>query len=252
MAGHWRNPSPARLGDGASLSPNTVLAQGAGLWNSGQLTVTHSSVFGNVSSYIGGGLADLGSSQAIISAATFANNSATYGGGLINAGTGSGVIVSNSLFTHNRASYRGGAIDNEDILKVMTDTFAYNSALNGMGGGVANDGAFDSEIDSSAFFGNYANADGGAIYSASAHDLTFHALTLTNDSLSTNVAATGGGVSHNGGTLTILNSTLNANNAATGGNLAASSGTLSLKNTIIASGSPTNCVGSITNGGHNL
>jgi predicted outer membrane repeat protein len=232
----------------STISTNTLAVDGAGLANGGQLTVTLSSVFGNVASFAGGGFVNWGApSQVIISATTFANNSAPNGGGLYNGGTGSAVTVSNSLFTYNRASDRGGAIYNGEILRVMTDTFAYNSALNGDGGGVANLGVVDSEIDSSAFYGNAANADGGAIYSASTQ-----ALTLTNDSLSANVAATGGGVSHDGGTLTILNSTLNANNAATGGNLAASSGTLSLKNTIIASGSPTNCWGNIANGGHNL
>jgi predicted outer membrane repeat protein len=231
----------------STISTNTASVEGAGLLNSGPLTVTQSSLFGNVASGSGGGLANTGvSNPVLILATTFADNSAQFGGGLLQQGAQSVVIVSTSLFTHNSASLSGGGIYSSDVLKVMTDTFANNTAVNGGGGGLNTLGS-ESTVDGSTFYGNAANIEGGAIRSASTD-----VLTLTNDTLIDNVAGTGGGLSHNSGTLTILNSTLDGNQASTGGNLAKLSGIFTLKNTIIANGSPANCSGSITNGGHNL
>lgn len=231
----------------STISTNTASVEGAGLLNGGPLTVTQDSLFGNVASGSGGGLANVGTSNpVIISATTFANNSAQFGGGLIHQGSQSVVIVSTSLFTHNSASLSGGGIYSSETLKVMTDTFANNTALNGAGGGLVTLGDA-STVDSSTFFGNAANIEGGAIRSASSD-----VLTMTNDTLTDNMAGTGGGISHNSGVLTLLNSTLDGNQASTGGNLAKLSGIFTIKNTIIASGSPANCSGSITNGGHNL
>ena len=98
---------------------------GAGIVNAGTLTVTNSTFFGNSASNIGGGILNLGDSLTIINS-TFFGNSAGDTGGCISNLSGSLTII-NSTFSGNSATNMGGGIVNEDRLTVSNTIIAKNT-----------------------------------------------------------------------------------------------------------------------------
>jgi hypothetical protein len=147
---------------------------GAGIWNAGTLTLTDSTLRGNIASgrsAIGGGIYNEGGTVTV-TGSTFSGNSAVSqfltgggggignqgmltltdstfsgnsvsgpggGGGISNSGT---LTVSNSSLSDNSA-YRGGGIANFGTLTVSNSTLSDNSANGGIfgeGGGILNSG----------------------------------------------------------------------------------------------------------------
>ena len=121
--------------------------------------------------------------------------------------------------------------------------------MGGAGGAIANFGT--ATVTGSVFNKNNAN-DGGGIWNTGA-------LTIANSTFIANVATNIGGAIGSQGenaALTMINSTLvgNAASPGNGGNIAViSAGRAVLRNTIIAQGGQGgNCLGILTDGGHNL
>ncbi|MCO5206950.1 MAG: hypothetical protein M9928_18215, partial [Anaerolineae bacterium] len=207
---------------------NGFATNGGGIYNNGMLTVTNSTLSGNLSEDSGGAIYNYTGTLTVTNS-IFADNSAiAFGGGISNDNDGP-LTVANSTFSGNSANYGGGISNWSDTATVTNSTFFGNRAewLGGGGGG--------------AIYNNFPGT-----------------LTVTNSTLSDNsVDDSGGGIYNNYGTLTLTNSTF-ADNSATnsGGGVYNRLGTAHLAGTIFAnSASGNNCVnisGTLNDNGYNL
>ncbi len=167
-----------------------------------------------------------------------------YGGGIYNDyGT---LIITHSTLSDNNA-YGCGGIYNLGTLIIANGTLTGNSGGDD-GGGICNSSS-TLTITNSTLSGNSAGEWGGGIFNE------FGTLTIINSTLSGNSAYGGGGIANWYSTMTLTNSTLSGNSATDfGGGIFASGGAVAIVNgSIIAySSSGGNCIGWITDGGHNL
>ena len=126
---------------GCTLSGNSGY-NGGGIDNelSGGLTVSNSTLSGNVAGYGGGGVYNSPLATLTVSNSTLSGNSASYGGGIQNYGDVtfgfSRMTVSNSTLSGNSAAYGGGIWNNSYPVTVSNSTLSANSASNGGGGGI--------------------------------------------------------------------------------------------------------------------
>ena len=140
--------------------------------------------------------------------------------------------MQNSTLSGNSAPNGvGGGIGNNGMATVQNSTLSGNSAFNG--GSINNSGT--TTVQNSTLSGNSVSNTGGAIYTQQG------TVTVQNSTLSGNSAPGGGGGISNdvNGTLTVQNSTLSGNSAPnnSGGGIKNHSGTLTLQNSIVASNS---------------
>jgi predicted outer membrane repeat protein len=205
--------------------------EGGGLYNGGTLTVSNSTLSGNIaaggnSGSSGGGIYSSGTLT--VRNSTLSGNSATYGGGgIYSSGT---LTVSNSTLSGNSAtgdfSY-GGGISNTGTLTVSNSTLSGNTTSGGyygFGGGIVNGGTLT--VSNSTLSGNSATGDfsyGGGIYTESGT----RPVTLTNVTLTANRANTGGGLRVDFGSPVLHNTLIGGNfRGATGTTRDDVSGTL--------------------------
>jgi CSLREA domain-containing protein len=183
---------------------------GAGISNSGTLTVANVTFNNNRAANRGGGIDSTGTLT--VTGSTFTGNrtiSVVSEGGAINS-AGS-LNVSSSTFINNAASSSGfgggGAIMafNSNII-ISGNTFVSNQAQNGGAIRTRN----NATITNNTFMGNNANgANGGAIIS-----LTTGSVTITNNTFLDNTATSGGGgVSVFDGPTVVMNNNLLVNSA---------------------------------------
>ena len=118
---------------------------GGGIRNSGTLTLTNSTVSGNSSTDIGGGIYNVSGKSLTITNCTISGNSAQFtGGGIFNEANGN-VSISNTTITGNTAGTPdyggGGGIYNKYLgtLTVSSSTISNNSAT-AVAGGISNEG----------------------------------------------------------------------------------------------------------------
>jgi hypothetical protein len=203
-------------------------SDGAGIRNSGMLTITASTITRNISRGIailfnGGGIFNSGTLMVISS--TIVNNQG-LGAGIYNSGTlgiTSSTIASNDAVTMLRSA--GGGIENTGTLSISASTISANNISNegdsARGGGIDNNGT----------------------------------LTVTNSTISGNHGfGTGGGI-YNNGTLTVTNSTISGNFVGGLGRVGGLFGGGTLRNTILAGNRAPmlpDVSGSLDSQGHNL
>jgi hypothetical protein len=197
----------------AGLYGYSGFGRGAGLDNTGMLTVSNSTFSGNTNTalgYYGGGISNTGTLT--VSNSTLSGNTADSGGGIYNRGA---LTVSNSTLSGNTASYEGGGILNDGTLTVSNSTLSGNTATS-YGGGIENDGTL--MVSDSTLSGNTASHYfGGGI------DNFFGTLTVSYSTLSGNTASlAGGGIRNYDGTVTVGNSTMSGNTADYGGGISIS------------------------------
>ncbi|MEZ0299943.1 MAG: right-handed parallel beta-helix repeat-containing protein [Candidatus Methylacidiphilales bacterium] len=207
--------SSSRLFVADTTFDTNAATDGAGISNSGALSVTGSTFLSNVAGSSGGGIYNDTAATAAIANTAFTNNRAQFGGAIHNnAGT---VTIHNGTFTANSTVTtigKGGAIYNEvdGTLNITGSLFDSNTvtgpvATNG-GGGIATLGGTVSITDTTLKNNSGPTLTmGGGIYS------TGTVLSLTRTTLDTNQAGIGGGLYLSGGTVTIQNSTLSGNSA---------------------------------------
>jgi predicted outer membrane repeat protein len=206
---------------GSSISDNSA-PEGGGLWLESADEVTSSTFSDNTATRGGGGM-DGGT----ISNSTFSDNTALAGGAVYGGGT-----ITDSTFTGNTASgqgSQGGAV--EESGRITGSTFDGNSASYGgaVYGGSITASTFDDNsasyggavavlsgsITGSTFYDNSASSSGGAIWG---EDGT---VSLTDSTLVSNTAGTGGGIYFfpldSGQTFTVTHGTLWDNTAGQGG-----------------------------------
>ena len=110
-----------------------------GLFGSGQVTITNSTISGNSSGDIGGGIHAGGFSGLSVVNSTISGNSAGTSGGGIYASASGQVSIVNSTISGNSSGASGGGIYNlRSSLHLANTTISGNSA--GSGGGIYNDG----------------------------------------------------------------------------------------------------------------
>ena len=226
------------IGSGAKASISGVTirhgkssAQGGGIFNRGDLTLTSSTVSANAAPSTvagsGGGISNDG--KLTITSSTISGNTAgADGGGIYNFGGGTLTLTKSTVRGNTTSTQNGGGIHNSSTATI-TDTTINGNTTHVTGGGGAGGGIFNG-------FG--------------------FTLTIINSTVSGNATGNGSGI-YNLGTLTLKNTTVSANTANdVGGGINAHAGTFTLTNTIVAgntaaSKSP-DCAGSPTSQGHNL
>ncbi|HUF52437.1 MAG TPA: choice-of-anchor Q domain-containing protein [Dehalococcoidia bacterium] len=243
----------------STVSDNTA-GDGGGIYNYyGNVTLTNSTVSGNGATN-GAGIRNLGTLT--LTNSTVSDNTAGDGGGIFNSGT---LTLTNSTVSGNTAGREGGGIYNYHNLTLTNSTVSGNSA-NYSGGGIYNNGALT--LTNSTVSGNTASGGGGGIhnslpmwpYAPSAGNVT-----LTNSTVSGNRANYSGGGISNYHNLTLTNSTITSNTAdwdangtGDGGGIVGASA-VSLKNTIVAGNFDLSsvtvdpdCAETLSSQGHNL
>ena len=247
------------IDDNVTLSGLTITGgydkDGGGIFNSGTLTVTNTTLSDNSTrddgtmylpsrTYDGGGIYNSGSLT--VTNTTLSGNSATEnGGGIFNSGT---LTVTNSTLAGNLASSSGGGIENSGTMTITNSTLSNNSASSG--GGICNPYPGTLTVTNSALLGNSANYGGGIYNGGWTYDSG--KLMLTNSKLVGNSAERSGGGISNSGTLTVTNSTLAGNSADQGGGIYTSNdGTLTANNSIVCLNSGSDITGNY-NGLNNL
>ncbi|MEE4380243.1 MAG: choice-of-anchor Q domain-containing protein [Candidatus Competibacteraceae bacterium] len=212
----------------APVSLDYVFGTGGGLFNRGKVSLTNSTLSGNSAANFGGGFFNYSSGSVGVTNSTLSGNSAAdYGGGFINVGT---MSLTSSTLSGNSANFGGGFYNGDGgTVSVTNSTLSGNSA--DFGGGFSNFGTMS--LTSSTLSGNSAEDDGGGFFNASSG-----AVSLTNSTLSSNLANSGGGFANgNNGTVSMTDSTLSDNTAfgIGGGFSNDEAGTVSVTNSTLSS-----------------
>jgi len=103
---------------------------GAGIYNSGQLVLTNSSIHDNVASNAGGGLQNTGT-LILTSSSVYANHAGSIGGGLYNTGT---LTITDSTLSNNQATNGGGLAQSGGTSFLNSSTMAGNQGSTSGGG----------------------------------------------------------------------------------------------------------------------
>jgi hypothetical protein len=196
--------------DQAIVSGNETGEQGGGIYNRGTLTASDSTIESNSSGSDGGGLYNFEGALTLIGT-TVAGNTAVNSGGGIESYSGSTDLVGSTVSGNTATFGIGGGIENTDqaSLSLTNSAVTGNTAVNQWGGGIANVGWFT--LSDSTISGNVADRGGGVSNSGQA--------TLTNNTVSSNSAVgwDGGGILNlETGTLTVVGGTVSDNTAVFG------------------------------------
>jgi hypothetical protein len=232
---------------------------GGGLWNSGQLTLNHSTVTHNTANAIGG-VFNMG--QLTLNSSTVSHNIATNGGGggIFNCGanpgfqtyglcTGAPAILNldSSVVSNNIASSDGGGIENDpQAVTTLNGSIVSGNTAGGNGGGIENHGT--TTLDISSVSGNTGSSGGGIMNNGTA--------TLNGSAVSNNYSTGGaeffgggGGLSNglsNTGMTTLNYSLVRDNSAAyVGGGIFAGGGPMKINQSIVAGNSAVTAGGGI-------
>jgi hypothetical protein len=211
------------------LGPADVSGGGAGIWNTGALTVADSTIADNVSpagntnvsvSY-GGGIVNWGGT-ATITGCTITGNRASEAGGIYASGRGS-LTLSSSTISGNSTIDDGGGIQVLNCAASITDcTISGNSASNN-GGGIEflytiTNTQFPATLTQCTVANNTASSYGGGICV-----LRDGLVTIADSTITGNAANKGAGIyavaatQLMGATLTLLSSTVAGNQASGAG-----------------------------------
>jgi Carboxypeptidase regulatory-like domain len=234
--------------DTASISGITFTQAVTGaIISGGTLTVTNSTFNANTNnggaSEGGGAISTKAGVLLTVIGCTFTNNTNTApgingaGGGAIYNGAGV-TAITNSTFTNNMTigGAGGGAVNiDAGTMTITSSTFTGNSttfdAQNSRGGAINVFGSGQLNINNSVITGNSTVRDGGGIYFQPT-SASVQTLTITNSTISNNIANSDSNTTGNGGGLlltgtgsaTITGSTIGGNTAIGSGGLAGNGG----------------------------
>jgi uncharacterized repeat protein (TIGR01451 family) len=174
---------------------NCAFGGGAGINNSGTLTVSDSIVTNNsaAGNNAGGGGID-NSGTLTVSDSTVSDNSVS-GPGVAGAGIysqpGGALIVSNSVISQNTSATDAGGIFNDDSTLSVTDSTVSDNTATFGGAGIWTQFGTSVITNSTVASNNVGGGFGGGIYNQAP-------LTLTDDTITNNTAASGGGIDTEG------------------------------------------------------
>ena len=233
-----------------------VSNDGGAIINNGTLTISASTLTGNVTIFEGGAIFNAGTLT--ITDSTLSNNISVGGeGGAIANDVGATLTISNSILSDNFGQSGGGAISNSGTATVTNCTILGNNSaapgLQGSGGGIDNDGTLT--ISGSTFTSNRCDQSGAAIFNDGL-------LTVMNSTFFKNAVQPtgfGGGIVHisePGSALTVVNSSFSENNEGSLVNSvpAEGGGPVTVTNSVfVNSASGPNCAGRpLTNTAYNM
>jgi PKD repeat protein len=240
-------------GSTATLNNSMVVTNtGYGISNFGSLIIENSTIDRNSGIGVFNYWHDL-----TINNSTISNNVGTDDGGGLHNHIGN-VVLNNTTISGNSAIYRGGGISvYSGTVSLNNSTLSSNITTSGIygGGGIYNSGA-TVVFNASTINGNVSGSDGGGINNDSG------TLTIINSTISGNSAIyRGGGILNYSGIVSLYNSTLSENTTSIyegGGiyNYGAYSAAVTFRNTLLAgntaSGSGSDCSGTISSSGYNV
>lgn len=221
---------------GVTLSGGRAV-DGAGILDTGSLTLQQSAVTANVASGIGGGVQVAPGATATFSLSTLSGNTAGDGGG-VHVGTGATLNVNSSTFSNNTADSTGGALANFGNTTLSAVTLDTNRTNNFEGGGIWTS-IGNMTFNGGRIIGNTAGSNGAGIANFGS------ALKLQSTMVSGNIATLNGGglFSHAGSTeITGANIIVNTANGGQGGGIFSDGGSVSLTATNVFGNNPNNCV----------
>ncbi|MBD2678252.1 MULTISPECIES: choice-of-anchor Q domain-containing protein [Nostoc] len=224
------------------ISANTSINElGGGVYNSGSLTLSDSTVSDSNGAVRGGGIYSSGTMTVTNSIIT--RNKSDFGSGILNSGS---LTLTNSTISDNSSrdfgdNLYGGGIANSGVMKISDTIISGNTAF--VGGGVYNSGYLtlsDSTISDSKAFDDFIG--GGGIYNSGS-------LTLINSTVSDSEASQGGGIYNaDSGIMTVANSIISRNNSVFGSGIL-NYGSLTLTKSTVSGNSSAGSGGGIANGG---
>jgi len=218
---------------------------GGGIYNTGTLTLTGSTISGNTTGAGGNGGADTVTATAPADTLEMSSGNGGAGGGIDNTGT---LTLTSSTISGNTTA-AGGNAANDTVNAAGNDNIInFGSGNGGAGGGIDNTGTLT--LTSSTISGS---TTGGGGSPGSPEVIA----TGTGDTINIypGTGGAGGGIS-NDGTAAITAATVSANSASAGGDISLGGSALTLTGTIVAdSASGGNCAyagGTVIDGGYNL
>ncbi|MDY7006200.1 MAG: DUF4347 domain-containing protein, partial [Cyanobacteriota bacterium] len=200
-------------------------ASGAGIFNSGTISINNSTISGNLEILSNGGGGIYNAGTANISNSTVSDNSAFSGGGIQNTGR---LNISDSTITGNFGESIGGGIQNTGRANISDSTITGNSVDTSDGGGIFNSGRV-SLIDSTISGNSAVTSNGGGIQNTGT-------AILTNSNISGNYADNGGGI-NNLGRVNLNSSTIDSNVTFLAGGGIRNSGVTNVRNSTLSSNS---------------
>lgn len=229
-------------GRGFGLTNNSFFGYGGGIIvDGGKLTLLNSIVIGNQANSTGGagfGGGIYNSGTLIVTNSSLNNNYLGNGGGIFNAANGTATITNSTLngnFT-NSGNANGGGIFNNGSLTVSNSTISNNTA-DLAGSGIYNNGS--ATITLSTINANNGLANAG-IYNESNGTITVEFSTVSNN--------TSRGIQNNG-VFTLTNSTVKGNSTTTSGAGISNNGSFEIKNSTISGNMARNNGGGLYNNG---
>ena len=229
-----------------TVSGNKVSWVGGGIFNkkTGKLTMNSSKVVGNTSKVHGGGIMNEGNLTLNMSTVSgnFAAAGGGSGGGIVNRGT---LIVDASTVSGNISGQLAGGIGNwaGGIATIRNGSLIGSSnTATEQGGGVLNEGQLS--VISSTISGN-SSEYGGGITNWKSGVLTVTGSTISQNNAISSVFSSGGGITNWGGVVTLSNSTISANMATWAGGIFIEEGSLTLNATSVSNNTSSNDAGGI-------
>jgi len=220
--------------DGSTVSANTAVNEGGGIFNDDTLYVQNGSTIGgtgagNTAGTDGGGIYnhDIGATTTVTNSAVNTNTATNNGGGIYNE---SGVnIQGGSTVDDNTADAGGGIYNASGITTVYGSTVSANTATT-HGGGIYNFTG-TTTVDGSTVSANTADYGGGIRNKATLN--VQNGSTIGGGGAGNTADINGGGIHNTTGTATVDGSTVSANNAAYYGGGIFNSGTLIIEDSTI-------------------
>jgi CSLREA domain-containing protein len=195
----------------STVSGNVATGQGGGI-NIGNVTMTGSTVSGNQTTDQGAGI--FGGNVNMTNSTVSGNSTSDQGGGIF-AGN---VTMTNSTVSGNTSSNdQGGGLFLNGTTNIMNSSITGNTG-NDEGGGIFVEGGFSNQIvnitDSTISNNTNTGFGGGGIFILPSATVTLTRCTITGNT--TNGSGGGGGIENDGATLIVVNSTI-VGNTVTGG-----------------------------------
>lgn len=202
---------------------------GAAIYNAETLTIDDCLITGNISAGDGGAIFNADGALTILNSTITGNMAgAGFGGGIGSVGPASSIAIMLSTISDNFAGITGGGISSLDgSVTITSSTLSGNDSI-GDGGGLFKAGPVAPlTIETSTFYDNSSDMDGGAIWAMNAPGI---GTLVTNCTISGNSADDDGGgiyaVTPGASTFTIEHSTITENICDTDGDLIGAGGGL--------------------------
>jgi CSLREA domain-containing protein len=215
------------------VAGNSAVMGGGGIVNfgtlGGTLRLINSTVSDN-SGEVGGGINNIDGTLTLTQSRVSNNNSVEVGGGINNNGSAARLTLTNSTVSRNSAD-GGGGIENTGGIITLTNSTVTGNTATSFGGGISN------RLGGATVIGSTVSDNSSNFIAAGILNLEGR-LNLTNSTVSRNSAASGDGggilITSTTSRTTLRNTTVARNSAAQGGGGIRTSGPLILTNSLVA------------------